>query len=109
MFQSTPLREGRHRPFHKQQGGKACFNPRPSVRGDLLALHALLDGLEFQSTPLREGRPARRSPGASAPLFQSTPLREGRHIVHCGALFVNRFQSTPLRKGRLDRRNQKPG
>jgi len=55
VFQSTPLREGRH-PADVQK-----------------AIEAL-----FQSTPLREGRRAMIGIILLLATFQSTPLREGR-------------------------------
>mgnify|MGYP007016533554 CR=1 FL=1 len=55
LFQSTPLREGRHYWMFNRKS-KPRFNPRPSVRGDQKLTPGMADGAEFQSTPLREGR-----------------------------------------------------
>ena len=71
----------------------ACFNPRPSVRGDNAARNISPDCILFQSTPLPFS-------SLSPTSFQSTPLCEGRLVCHKGKCKLRGFQSTPLREGR---------
>ena len=54
-FQSTPLREGRHIPA-TAFALSVSFNPRPYVRGDVRSVVYPFRSSRFQSTPLREGR-----------------------------------------------------
>ena len=97
-FQSTPLREGRHR-FGDRFFCQLCFNPRPCVRGDFPLLE-VTEVERFQSTPLREGRLKALVPVDEFNRFQSTPLREGRPSMQEMATAFDVFQSTPLREGR---------
>ena len=55
-FQSTPLCEGRLGAKSINALSSACFNPRPSVRGDFFPLIIIILDYMFQSTPLCEGR-----------------------------------------------------
>ena len=42
--------------FVNDYGKTRSFNPRPSVRGDMVVFPSPLGLTTFQSTPLREGR-----------------------------------------------------
>ena len=103
VFQSTPLREGRHRlqhfwqlfgrvsihapargaTRHVQRAGirSHCFNPRPCARGDGNLLSSITSANRFNPRPCARGDSFGCGFGNLSTLFQSTPLREGRPTV----------------------------
>ena len=77
MFQSTPLREGRHVVICGKSNKNGSFNPRPCARGDRrcgLRMSALQS---FQSTPLREGRPCPYDGAIKTAGFNPRPCARG--------------------------------
>ena len=122
LFQSTPLREGRHALKIEKYyvDGFQSTPPREGRRhGDgvveapyAVSIHAPARGATstwstsapgwstFQSTPLREGRQAVLKLMLTKREFQSTPLSEGRPGLSLPSGGPFAFQSTPLREGR---------
>ena len=103
MFQSTPLCEGRLERRRRMVFHGRNFNPRPSVRGDIIPLHYMQETVNFNPRPSVRGDPClpcfrphcrhfnprpsvRGDTGRSWPpwtscTFQSTPLCEGRRAA----------------------------
>ncbi len=99
MFQSTPLREGRHAAID-QRRGRVDVSIHAPARGATSTVNGLPHCVGFQSTPLREGRPSVLSAlgdafGVSihAPARGATTLRRARHPSS------TRFNPRPCARG----------
>src|SRR5262249_2725961 len=122
MFQSTPLREGRHE-LHRQPDRRLWFQSTPLRAGRLpvalrgrverdVSIHAPARGAtpafsatsprraRFNPRPCARGDAGRLTSPCPPSRFQSTPLREGRPLSAYAASLHYEFQSTPLREGR---------
>ena len=99
VFQFTPLREGRPKPFSLPPVSPN-FNSRPSARGDTSNERIKRNTEISIHAPPRGATSSRRATASRAFLFQFTPLREGRQIVSAFSQSCLSFQFTPLREGR---------
>ena len=70
----------------------ACFNPRPSVRGDTVRRSAPAETMRFNPRPSVRGDMFLDEKANSLAKFQSTPLREGRQQMFPD--FLRKFRNT---------------
>jgi len=99
MFQSTPLREGRHRVNLIMQS-ITCFNPRPCARGDIYRVPGVYDIQSFNPRPCARGDGQLISDEQGYDVSIHAPARGATFTLLLNN-FIAMFQSTPLREGRL--------